>query len=346
LDTGWSSGPGKTTNQWVILGFQGEQGFALNRVVIDPAATGGHPASDDLKDFQIKVSTTGLAESDFHQVLSGTAKQQASLQPFDLPSPVVARYVELVALNNYGGPDGIDVAEFELVSRDATPIALATVTPTATSPPTSTSTPIPTRTPIPTETPVPTNTPVPTATSTPPAIPTDTPLPTATTGPTATPGLIFGPPHPTNTPVPVPTQVPSNVIVIPAGQQAEFNHPTFSACNDLTGGYTLSNGTSGVLGNKPYGCNASTVAPNTIIGPFPTTVTLRVYMQDNTCEVTYYSDGNHARVVASPPSYQVDIADAGGNCERTTTPFVPASGQGNFSVQVLVGQFAVGRPGR
>src|SRR5918996_663516 len=75
------------------------------------------------------------------------------------------------------------------------------------------------------------------------------------------------------------------------------------------------------LGSKVYGCFAQTHTDVTV-GPFPTAVVLRVYLTDEFCgPTTYYSDGDHANVLQlSPTSWHVDIADAGGFCERQNDP--------------------------
>jgi len=122
-------------------------------------------------------------------------------------------------------------------------------------------------------------------------------------------------------------------IVIPAGQTLTFTAPTFSACNPLAYGYTI-NGLSTELGSRPYVCSTETL-PDQVIGPFPTAVLVTVYLQDQLCGETYGSDGYHARVVASPPTYQVDIADGGGSCERVGVP-AEFEGVGNLSVQLIV----------
>ena len=116
LDYGWESGSGNVTNQWVKIGFYHNKTYRLTKVIIDPAATHGDPSSADLKDFQIRVSTTGTADSDFTTVLTGTTAQQNSLQTFWFKNPMDAKYIELYALNNYGNPDWIAVAEFEAVT--------------------------------------------------------------------------------------------------------------------------------------------------------------------------------------------------------------------------------------
>ncbi len=122
-------------------------------------------------------------------------------------------------------------------------------------------------------------------------------------------------------------------IILLAGQTVTFNNPRFSACNELAYGYSV-NGTSVQLGQKPSGC-VTTTLDDVTVGPFPTAVVLSVYLYDGTCDATYSSDGNHAIVAASPPTYQVDIADAGSGCNREN---VPVSGftVGNLSVELII----------
>ena len=116
LDDGWSTATGQVSNQWVKIGFGQNTPHSIGAVAIDPGATHGHPAANDLKDFQVRVSTTGTDDADFTTVFSGTTKHVHSLQRFVFPQPVPARYIELVAVNNYGGTDSIDIAEFEAVA--------------------------------------------------------------------------------------------------------------------------------------------------------------------------------------------------------------------------------------
>jgi hypothetical protein len=63
-------------------------------------------------------------------------------------------------------------------------------------------------------------------------------------------------------------------------------------------------------------------APNVSIGPFATPMTLRIFLRDNTCQFTYYSDGtpvDHVIISGSNP-YLIRFADAGGFCERKLIP--------------------------
>jgi hypothetical protein len=100
----------------VTLGFLGKKVRAISAVEIDPAATQGDPAGSDLRQFEIRVSTTGAAAADFHTVLQGVCKQKNSLQRFGLPRGTRARYVELFARSNYGDPRRVAAAELEVVS--------------------------------------------------------------------------------------------------------------------------------------------------------------------------------------------------------------------------------------
>ena len=125
-------------------------------------------------------------------------------------------------------------------------------------------------------------------------------------------------------------------IIVPAGATVTFDDPTLGACNELSWGYTTTGSGNTVLGGKSYGCFTETEA-DTTVGPFATAVVLRVFLTDHTCaNTTYYSDGDHAITTpSSPTSWDVDIADAGGFCERQNIPavFVPP---GNLSVDVVI----------
>jgi hypothetical protein len=70
--------------------------FSISQVAIDPAATLGHPADENLENFEIRVSTTGIDDASFSTVFTGTCQQMDQLQRFKLPKAVQARYVEIV----------------------------------------------------------------------------------------------------------------------------------------------------------------------------------------------------------------------------------------------------------
>jgi hypothetical protein len=166
-------------------------------VAIDPAAVNDPGASNDLKDFEIKVSTTDRSPGSFSTVFSGSAKPGPTLQRFEFAHPVAARYVELLAVNNEGGISAIEVAELEVVG-DPNPLPEQPATPTpkpvlraelpntATPTPTDTPTPTPTATLVHVARPKPTVSypSLPTATSTPVRVITVKKTPTATPTPT------------------------------------------------------------------------------------------------------------------------------------------------------------------
>jgi DNA-binding beta-propeller fold protein YncE len=119
LSLGWESAQGKVKNQFLALGFSPSRLYRIFEVILDPAATGGDPSSMDLRQFQIRVSSTGTASSDFTTVFTGSCRRKARLQIFKLPTPVLAKFVELVATSNYGSSRGVAVAEFEAVANVA-----------------------------------------------------------------------------------------------------------------------------------------------------------------------------------------------------------------------------------
>jgi hypothetical protein len=118
LDTAWETAAGKTSGQWVKVSLPAGKTFTLSEVLIDPSAPRGAPASEALRDFDIRVSTTGNADSDFQTVFHGTAQQESRLQRFTLPPNTQAKYVELVADSNYGNASRTAVTELEVVGTE------------------------------------------------------------------------------------------------------------------------------------------------------------------------------------------------------------------------------------
>ena len=116
LSQGWETATGRVSNQSVTIGFLGNTFYRISDIIIDPAATYGDASSEDLKDFAIRVSTTGSDDASFTTVFHGTCKRQDSLQHFHLPVPERAKYIQLVATNNYGSTQRLAVAELEIVA--------------------------------------------------------------------------------------------------------------------------------------------------------------------------------------------------------------------------------------
>jgi hypothetical protein len=131
---------------------------------------------------------------------------------------------------------------------------------------------------------------------------------------------------------------PAGGFEVPAGSTATFTNVAYSACNSLTWGYQLTGGSNQSVGTFGGGCHSGTGSDATI-GPFATDTTLRVFLTDNHCHFTYYSDGapvDHVIVEGSNP-FVLRFADSGGFCEHTTTPLT-AFGGCNFCVDLAISQ--------
>lgn len=131
---------------------------------------------------------------------------------------------------------------------------------------------------------------------------------------------------------------PSGGFDVPAGSIASFTHVAYSACNSLSWGYQLSGGSNQGVGTFGGGCHTGTGSDATI-GPFATDVALRVFLTDNHCHFTYYSDGtpvDHVIVQGSDP-FTLRFADSGGFCEHTTTALTNFGGC-NFCVELAISQ--------
>jgi len=138
---------------------------------------------------------------------------------------------------------------------------------------------------------------------------------------------------------------PPGGFVIPATSTASFTNVQFGACNNLSWGYQLNGGANQIQHTFAGGCTSGS-GPNVTIEPFATPTTLRVFLTDNTCHFTYYSDGlpvDHVIVEGSNP-YSLRFADAGGFCERTQTTSNDFSGF-NFHVDLAISQPVSFAPG-
>jgi hypothetical protein len=124
-------------------------------------------------------------------------------------------------------------------------------------------------------------------------------------------------------------------VLRPATASAVLSDIVLSADNALTAGYEL-DGVQHVVASKAAVRGTVTV-PDVTIGPFPTGTALRVFLRDDTCGATYYSDGDHARVVGANP-YEIDIADAGPGCSIVGSPWLGSTGtsEGNLSLRLTV----------
>jgi hypothetical protein len=133
---GWSSGLGTATNEYVTVQLSGGSTYSINRVRINPASTQGDPPYYNMRDFQIRVSTTTTNTASFTTVFTGTVPQFDAYFEYTFPR-VQAKYVMLYILNSYGSTDYVEAAEFEVYAACASTV---TPTPTRTNTPTFTPT--------------------------------------------------------------------------------------------------------------------------------------------------------------------------------------------------------------
>jgi hypothetical protein len=131
-------------------------------------------------------------------------------------------------------------------------------------------------------------------------------------------------------------------FIIPAGSTASFTNAQFSACNSLSWGYQLNGDPNQIQATKPAVCSTAAAGLDVTIGPFATSRTLRVFLTDNSCFITYYSDGtpvDHVIVSGSNP-YTLRFADAGyapDGCLVKTTTDTNFTGF-NFTVDLAIKQ--------
>ena len=90
------------------------------------------------------------------------------------------------------------------------------------------------------------------------------------------------------------------------------------------------------MASKPAGCQSFVPVPDVTVGSVSQASRLRIVLVDNTCHQTYYCDGGHGSVVGSNP-YQLDLADAGGFCERPGGTVNLQPGKGNLTATVTIG---------
>jgi hypothetical protein len=129
-------------------------------------------------------------------------------------------------------------------------------------------------------------------------------------------------------------------ISLPAGSVAKLTNVKTGACNKLAYGYQLDGGAQVELGSFAGGCGEMGQA-NATIGPFGATHVLRFYLEDRTCNFTFFSDGsagslNHGNVTGSNP-YKLALRDGGGFCEFPPGKELPPSEGGNVTATVTIG---------
>ena len=108
--TGWYTQSGHTVNESVVVRLDDADPAPIDRVALMSLTS----AAESLKDFDILASNTTDDDAAFTTVVSGTLVNDFRPHEFVFPGgPVRAKYVKLLAKNNYGGPS-IQVSMFEI----------------------------------------------------------------------------------------------------------------------------------------------------------------------------------------------------------------------------------------
>ncbi|MBX2999576.1 MAG: tandem-95 repeat protein [Caldilineaceae bacterium] len=108
----WHTANGQPNNGWIKVALAGNTLHVIDRVVIR-----SNTSTATLKDFQIRVSTTGVADGDFTTVFAGSVPRENNSFTYTF-APVQARYVQLVAVNNWGFGSYTQVFGFEARNRN------------------------------------------------------------------------------------------------------------------------------------------------------------------------------------------------------------------------------------
>lgn len=134
-------------------------------------------------------------------------------------------------------------------------------------------------------------------------------------------------------------------FVIPAGAIATISgaHWNLKPCDALSYGYQLGQ-TIVTLASKPGGDCENANLPGATLGPFSSTILLRIWLTDNgnpathaSCYYNFYSTGSHALVSGDNP-WRVDIRDSSDCSVGPNAPLAPAApGQGNLDLTVSIG---------
>lgn len=120
VTTRWASANGSNKNQSLTVALPGGQSRRIHRVRLVNAYDALEQAT---RNFEVRASNTTTADAAFTTVLTGTAADIDRVQEFVLPTPVDARFVRLVALDNHGSTCCVSVRSFEAVTEDGAGVA-------------------------------------------------------------------------------------------------------------------------------------------------------------------------------------------------------------------------------
>jgi len=112
-----------TTGQWakiLLAALPNDNkigGYVIDKVKVMPLPDKTIPS---VRDFEIAVSNSTTADSNFKTVLHGTVLNNGKIQEFALPKPVLAKFVKYSPLTNYGHPTAIETEQLQVMSPQLT----------------------------------------------------------------------------------------------------------------------------------------------------------------------------------------------------------------------------------
>jgi hypothetical protein len=113
-NTAWQTVPGLITDQFVIVQLPGPGLRMIDRVRLLNPFSGGTA----VRNFEVRVSTTTADLGAFTTVLVERAAEIDRFQEFRLPSRIPARFVQLLARDNHGSTNSVQLRSFEVVDEE------------------------------------------------------------------------------------------------------------------------------------------------------------------------------------------------------------------------------------
>jgi hypothetical protein len=131
-----------------------------------------------------------------------------------------------------------------------------------------------------------------------------------------------------------PTLVGDDYLVQP-GQTITFSDVTLNSCHALQGGVNIQGDTVVVqsFGNNTGSeCVPLNLGSHSITNDTNADLTLRLWLQDNSCSIIYFADGSHAKIGKN----RAALNDGGDGCENLFDRSMPKGKSANMTVSVSI----------
>ena len=131
-----------------------------------------------------------------------------------------------------------------------------------------------------------------------------------------------------------PTLVGSDYLVQP-GQTITFSNITINTCNADQAGVNVQGEGVDVLSfgnNTGFQCSPVTLDDFSFTNDTGADLTMRLWLQDNSCSFIYFADGSHAKIGKS----RAALNDASPGCEFLFARNVPKGKRANLTVSVSI----------